>query len=129
MMQAAQGSIKRLELSASEDFAYRADTIPYEEGQSMERLLVETARRICEKYKIAFEQLAPIQRKFITHYRCHQCRLLPLNFVDVSHFKRVRCRQCGQLVAFRNCGKYGKLRKEIAYEIWREMNGTDTSSA
>jgi hypothetical protein len=132
MMQSALGEMKRPEVTATEAntqaFAYGAKMLSPMEELFTERLLVETAKRICRKYKITFAQLEPIQRKFITHYRCHQCRLLPLHFADLSHLKRVRCRHCGQLVTFRNCGKYGRLRKEIATELMKVMNGVATRS-
>jgi hypothetical protein len=88
-----------------------------EEQMSMDQLLSEKSRYICEKYKIEFSQLTQIQRKFVTHFRCHRCRLLPLYYIDMSHVKRVRCRKCGELVSFKNGSKFGKLRKEIACEL------------
>jgi DNA-directed RNA polymerase subunit RPC12/RpoP len=88
---------------------------------SMDHTLLKLTQCICEKHKIHFGRLSPIQRKFITHYRCHRCGLLPVYNLDLSHLKRVRCRKCGQLVSFKKNGKYGKLRKEIAVEIMKEM--------
>jgi len=48
---------------------------------------------------------------------------LPLYHLDLLHIKRVRCRKCGQLIAFKKKGKYGKLRKEIAFELMKENHG------
>src|SRR3990170_1207939 len=84
---------------------------------STDGMLLNRTRAVCERNNIEFGKLSPIQRKFVTHYRCNQCGLLPLYHLNLSHVKRVRCRKCGQLVAFKKKGKYGKLRKEIAFEF------------
>ena len=93
------------------------------EGLSMDHFLLASTKAICERYKIHFANLSTIQRKFVTHYRCGQCGLLPLYHLDLLHIKRVRCRKCGQLIAFKKKGKYGKLRKEIAFELMKELHG------
>jgi len=93
------------------------------EGLSTDQLLLRSTKIICEKYRIHFAHLSTIQRKFVTHYRCSQCGLLPLYHLDLLHIKRVRCRKCGQLIAFKKKGKYGKLRKEIAFEFMKENRG------
>ena len=85
------------------------------DGLTSDEMLLRSARVICQKHSVGYAQLSAIQRKFITHYRCPQCGLLPLYFINLSHPKRVRCRGCGQLVAFTNKGKYGRYRKEIAF--------------
>jgi hypothetical protein len=90
------------------------------EGFSMDQLLLTSTRAICERHRIQFADLSTIQRKFVTHYRCDKCGLLPLYNLDLLHIKRVRCRKCGQLVTFKRKGKYGKLRKEIAVELLKE---------
>ncbi|MCI0557895.1 MAG: hypothetical protein MN733_05325, partial [Nitrososphaera sp.] len=77
-------------------------------------------RLACREEGIAFERLGPIQRLFLTHYRCPMCKLVPLYYVNVVHPKRVRCGKCGNLISFRNSGKYGKLRKKIAFTLNRE---------
>lgn len=91
------------------------------EGPPMDNLLLRRTRVICDRYNIDFSQLSSIQRKFVTHYRCNNCGLLPLYHIDLLHVKRVRCRKCGQLIAFKRKGKYGKLRKEIAFELVKEI--------
>jgi DNA-directed RNA polymerase subunit RPC12/RpoP len=103
----------------SQSFTEEEKTLarPPEEELSMNQALLNRTREICERYKIHFAQLTVIQRKFVTHYRCEQCGLLPLYKLDLLHMKRVRCRNCGGLVAFKNKGKYGRLRKEIAVEL------------
>ena len=92
-------------------------------GLSIDEMLLKKTKDICERYKIHFVQLTLVQRKFVTHYRCSQCGLLPLYCLDLLHVKRVRCRECGQLIAFRKKGKYGKLRKAIAIELMKEIQG------
>lgn len=90
---------------------------------SANELLLKSTRSICQRYRIEFSQLSQIQRKFITHYRCTQCGLLPLYHINLLHVKRVRCKKCGQLTGFTAKGKYGKLRKAIAFEIASEIKG------
>lgn len=90
---------------------------------SIDELLLKSTKAICERYKIHFAQLTTIQRKFVTNYRCSQCGLLPLYHLNLLHVKRVRCRRCGQLIAFKRKGKYGKLRKEIAFALMNEIQG------
>lgn len=86
-----------------------------------DNLLLNKTIVTCQRYKLEFSKLSTIQRKFITHYRCSQCGLLPLYKISLVHVKRVRCGNCGQLVGFTRKGKYGKLRKEIAIEFAREI--------
>jgi len=93
------------------------------ERASTDGMLLNRTRAVCERNKIEFGKLSPIQRKFVTHYRCNQCGLLPLYHLNLSHVKRVRCRKCGHLIAFKRKGKYGKLRKEIAFEFVKEIQG------
>ena len=95
----------------------------HNKGMAIEEMLLKKTKDICERYKIHFVQLTLVQRKFVTHYRCSQCGLMPLYCLDLLHVKRVRCRECGQLIAFRIKGKYGKLRKEIAIELMKEIQG------
>lgn len=97
------------------------------EGPSMDYLLLKRTRVICDRYNIDFSRLSSIQRKFVTHYRCNNCGLLPLYHVDLLHVKRVRCRKCRQLIAFKRKGKYGKLRKEIAFELLKEIQSCRAS--
>lgn len=87
------------------------------------RTLLVEAMIACEKSNLKFLFLSTVQRKFITHYRCTECGLLPLYRLNLTHPKRVRCGNCGQTVSLRNGGKYGRLRKEIAFELWRTGKG------
>lgn len=94
---------------------------------SLELMLLETSRQVCTNQKIIFNRLTPIQRLFIMHYRCHVCGLLPLYRLDLLHLKRVRCTKCTHLVSFRGAGKYGKIRKEIAFAMkrrWRHVSSS-----
>jgi hypothetical protein len=93
------------------------------ERMTADNLLVNRTIATCRKYKLEFSKLSTIQRKFITHYRCSQCGLLPLYKISLLHVKRVRCGNCGQLIGFTRKGKYGKLRKEIAIEVVKELQG------
>jgi DNA-directed RNA polymerase subunit RPC12/RpoP len=84
------------------------------------QLLAEKAGQVCSAEGISYLKLKPIQRLFLTHYRCHKCKLLPLYCLDMAHLKHVRCRACGHQVSFTNSGKYGRLRKKIALSLSRE---------
>lgn len=84
------------------------------------QLLTEKADQVCSAEGISYVKLKPIQRLFLTHYRCHKCKLLPLYCLDIAHLKRVRCGTCGHQVSFTNSGKYGRLRKKIALLLSRE---------
>jgi hypothetical protein len=79
--------------------------------------LVRISKIVCQRYGMDFVRLSAIQRKFLTHYRCSQCGLLPLYYVIFRCPKRVRCGKCHQLMSFRRNGKYGKMRKDIVLEM------------
>ena len=112
-------SSPRPELHRERSFAHFSSW----QGLSMDQLLLMSTRAKCERYKVHFAHLSAIQRKFVTHDRCSQCGLLPLYHLNLLHIKRVRCRKCGQLIAFKKKGKYGKLRREIAVQLARQTQG------
>jgi DNA-directed RNA polymerase subunit RPC12/RpoP len=86
-----------------------------------ERLLDRKVNALCEAEGINQLAMLPLQRLFLTHYRCPMCKLLlPLYQLDLSHMKKVRCSRCGQIIPFKSSGKYGKMRKKLATMIWRE---------
>src|SRR5581483_10581128 len=97
-------------------------------GLSPDRMLDTKAERICEEEGIDYRSLEPIQRLFLTHYRCPICKLLPLYYLNLAHPKRVRCYKCGQLICFRNGGKWGKIRKKVAFQLMLEIGGYKTES-
>ena len=88
-----------------------------EHGISLDRYLELKADVVCKEVGIDYRGLEPIQRLFVTHYRCPMCKLVPLHQLNLTHPKRVRCGRCGQLICFRNSGKWGKLRKRIALRM------------
>ena len=90
---------------------------------SADGVLLQLTKLVCQRHSIDFNQLKPIQRKFLTHYRCSECGLIPLHYINVLHIKRVRCGRCGHLMAFKRKGKYGKMRKDIALELLRVQRG------
>lgn len=81
------------------------------------RLLLDITKVVCSNHQLEYNSLTPIQRLFVTHYRCYFCGLLPLYLLDFTHMKLVRCTRCTHLVPFKKSGKYGSLRKEIAYRL------------
>src|SRR5690349_18523678 len=93
------------------------DETPYSSlsnGHALDLILDKIARATCATHLIKYEDLGIIQKLFITHYKCEKCGFQPLYKLDLTHVKRARCSNCGNLQPFRNGGKYGKLRKEIA---------------
>jgi len=85
---------------------------------SPDLLLSQKAEELCKAEGITYKGLEPIQRLFLTHYRCPICKLLPLFHLNLAHPKRVRCSKCGNLIQFTSSGKYGRLRKKIAFALW-----------
>ncbi len=92
---------------------------------SPDLVLSQKAEQLCVSEGIDYKGLEPIQRLFLTHYRCPMCKLLPLYYLNLSHPKRVRCGRCNNLITFTNSGKYGKMRKRIAFTLWisKEVGG------
>lgn len=91
----------------------------------LERLMEQKVGALCSAEGISRVEMSPIQRLFLTHYRCHACKLLPLYRLDLSHVKRARCGRCGQVVSFTSAGKYGKMRKQLAVMLWQARCGLD----
>ena len=85
---------------------------------SPDLLLSQRAEQLCKAEGITYKGLEPIQRLFLTQYRCPICKLLPLFHLSLAHPKRVRCSKCGNLIQFTSSGKYGRLRKKIAFALW-----------
>jgi hypothetical protein len=94
---------------------------------SPDQVLSQKAEQQCIAEGISYKGLEPIQRLFLTHYRCPMCKLLPLYYLNLAHPKRVRCGKCGNLIAFTNAGKYGRLRKKIAFTMWMGEMGVHVS--
>ena len=94
---------------------------------SPDQLLSQKAEQQCVIAGINYKGLEPIQRLFLTHYRCPMCKLLPLYYLNLAHPKRVRCNKCGNLITFTNAGKYGRLRKKIAFTLWMGEVGAHVS--
>jgi hypothetical protein len=90
---------------------------------SPDLLLGQKAEQLCKAEGINYKGLEPIQRLFLTHYRCPICKLLPLYHLNLAHPKRVRCGKCGNLIGFTSAGKYGRLRKKIAFMLWVSIGG------
>jgi hypothetical protein len=90
---------------------------------SPDLLLSQKAEQLCKIEGINYKGLEPIQRLFLTHYRCPICKLLPLYHLNLAHPKRVRCSKCGNLIQFTSSGKYGRLRKKIAFMLWVSLEG------
>ena len=92
-----------------------------------DQVLSQKAEQQCTIEGINYKSLEPIQRLFLTHYRCPMCKLLPLYYLNLAHPKRVRCNKCGNLITFTNAGKYGRLRKKIAFTLWMGEVGAHVS--
>jgi hypothetical protein len=94
---------------------------------SPDLMLSQKAEQLCKTEGINYKQLEPIQRLFLTHYRCPICKLLPLYHLNLAHPKRVRCSKCGNLIQFTSSGKYGRLRKKIAFMLRVSQEGEKKS--
>ena len=90
-----------------------------------ERLIERAAHVLCEEEGLSYRAMTPIQRLFLTHYRCSFCKLLPVYNLDLSSSRKVRCGKCGHLISFSGTGKYGKMRKKLALVIWQAKNGVE----
>jgi hypothetical protein len=93
------------------------------QASSPDLLLSQKAEQLCRTEGINYKGLEPIQRLFLTHYRCPICKLMPLYHLNLAHPKRVRCGKCGNLIGFTSSGKYGRLRKKIAFTLWVSLEG------
>ena len=106
------------ELVTVDDIAFSSaktfDLANHVASDSPERSLVEVARLVCARQGFRYESFSPIQRLFITHYRCHACGLMPLFNIDYGHTRRAKCKKCNSLITFRQTGKFGRMREEIA---------------
>ena len=102
--------------------------LSHTEKVTADEMLVKKTRATCERYRIQFAKLSAIQRKFLTHYRCGQCGLLPLYQINLLHVKRVRCRKnlagpqtstsfCSS-AAERVWGRWRKPRRQSMLQAW-----------
>ena len=87
------------------------------EKSPRDHLLADLMQKACTSLGIPSAGMTPIQRMFATHYRCPKCKMLPLYQLDLTYSRRARCGQCGHHVALKNAGKYGKVRKQIAFML------------
>ena len=90
-----------------------------------ERLIERAAHVLCEGEGLSYRAMTPIQRLFLTHYRCSFCKLLPVYNLALSSPRKARCGKCGHLISFSGTGKYGKLRKKLALVIWEARKGVE----
>lgn len=90
-----------------------------------ERLIERAAYVLCEAEGLSYRAMTPIQRLFLTHYRCSFCKLLPVYNLDLSSHRKARCGKCGHLITFSGTGKYGKMRKKLALMIWQAKKGVE----
>ncbi|MEO9295570.1 MAG: hypothetical protein ABI347_08230 [Nitrososphaera sp.] len=110
-------------------------TLPYDLEPDMfavsgptaeERLIERAAHVLCEEEEgFNYRAMTPIQRLFLTHYRCSFCKLLPVYNLDLSSPRKARCGKCGHLISFSGTGKYGKMRKKLALVIWQARKGVE----
>lgn len=88
-----------------------------------ERLIERAAHILCEEEGLSYRAMTPIQRLFLTHYRCSFCKLLPVYNLDLLSPRKARCGKCGHLISFSETGKYGKMRKRLALVVWGQGRG------
>jgi hypothetical protein len=117
-------------LGESMPFRYdlEASYVQYELAPApLERLMEEKFGALCKEEGIKRMEMTPIQRLFLTHYRCPSCKLLPLYHLDLTYTKKARCEKCGHLVSFTSGGKYGKMRKKLAVMLWQARGASHVS--
>lgn len=89
--------------------------------QMTEVRLQRTIEALCAAEGLSYLSMTPIQRLFVTHYRCFFCKMLPLYELDVSSRNRARCGRCRHLVSLTAGGKYGKIRKRLAMAMQQQQ--------
>ncbi len=89
----------------------------------LDRMLEKKAGALSRQEGFNYLELTPVQRLFVTSYWCPVCKLLPLYALNLAHHNKVRCGKCGNVISFPGKGKYGKLRKKVAFAIWNELRG------
>jgi hypothetical protein len=87
--------------------------------ESNEQRLFLMAKDVLSSEGVEFQLLSSIQLKFLTHYRCEFCGLVPLysiQFLDSCY----RCGTCGNGLHFADRGKYGRVRSQIVQRYANE---------
>jgi hypothetical protein len=82
--------------------------------------LQRTIEALCAAEGMSYLSMTPIQRLFLTHYRCFFCKMMPLYELDLSSRNRAKCGRCRHLVSLTGGGKYGKIRKRLAMAMYDE---------
>ena len=90
---------------------------------SLDRMLDRKASILSKDQGFSYRDMTPVQRVFLTHYWCPICKLLPLYALDLRHRNKVRCGKCRNVICFPGKGKYGKIRKKLAFLLWQETRG------
>jgi hypothetical protein len=93
MVLSCAGAVKGKMMSScnpAETAPSRYDDMEEEEDEyagmtPMERLMEQEVGALCNAEGISRSEMWSIQRLFLTHYRCHACKLLPLYRLDLSH--------------------------------------------
>lgn len=92
---------------------------------SLDRMLDRKASILSKDEGFSYKDMTPVQRVFLTHYWCPICKLLPLYALDLRHRNKVRCGKCRNVISFPGKGKYGKVKKKLAFLLWQERGGKD----
>jgi hypothetical protein len=92
---------------------------------SLDRMLDRKASILSKDEGFSYKDMTPVQRVFLTHYWCPICKLLPLYALDLRHRNKVRCGKCRNVISFPGKGKYGKVKKKLAFLLWQERGGRD----
>lgn len=91
--------------------------------ESLDRMLDRKASILSKNEGFSYKDMTPVQRVFLTHYWCPMCKLLPLYALDLRHRNKVRCGKCRNVISFPGKGKYGKIKKKLAFLLWQERKG------
>jgi hypothetical protein len=91
---------------------------------TFDTILNDSARQVAATAGISYDGLSIIDRLLMTRFRCQLCGVLPLYYLDIKYLNKIRCGKCSMIVSLRNSsGKYGRIRKRIAIETCRAIDG------
>ena len=88
--------------------------------ESLDSILDRRASIVSKGLGVSYEDMSPSQWIFLTHYWCPECKMLPLYNLDLRYLNKVRCGKCRTVISFPGRGKYGKIRKKLAFLLWQE---------
>ncbi len=114
-----EGYPSNFESIPSPEFPEFSGSASKNQTEAKEQRLFLIAKKVLSSQGIEFHRLSSIQLKFLTHYLCEFCGIVPLYSVQFLD-SRYRCGMCGSSLHFANRGKYGRVRSQIAQRYANE---------